>query len=65
MILYMTLQKGTNTYVHLHQPKKVTSRGQGAGVKNKIQEIFFYLDMRGVNLLDIIQYNILYIIKHI
>ena len=37
MILYMTLQKGTNTYVHLHQPKKVTSRGQGAGVKNKIQ----------------------------
>ena len=37
MILYMTLQKGTNTYVHLHQPKKVTSRGHGAGVKNKIQ----------------------------
>ena len=36
MILYMTLQKGTKTYVHLHQPKKVTSRGQGAGVKNKI-----------------------------
>ena len=28
---------GTTTYVQLHQPKKVTSRGRGAGVKNKVQ----------------------------
>ena len=35
--MHLSLQKGTTTYVHLHQPKKVTSRGQGAGVKNKIQ----------------------------
>ena len=30
-------KSGTTTDVQLHQPKKVTSRGRGAGVKNKIQ----------------------------
>ena len=35
--IYLSLQKGTNTYVQRYQPKKVTSRGRGAGIKNKIQ----------------------------
>ena len=35
--MHLSLQKGTTTYVQLHQPKKVTSRGRGARVKNKIQ----------------------------
>ena len=32
-----TVVLGTTTYVQLHQPKKVTSRGRGARVKNKNQ----------------------------
>ena len=35
--MHLSLQKGTDTHVQLHQPKKVTSRGRGARVKNKIQ----------------------------
>ena len=35
--IHLSLQKSTTTYVQLHQPKKVTWRGQGARVKNKFQ----------------------------
>ena len=35
--IHLSLKKSTTTYVQLHQPKKVTWRGRGAGVKNKIQ----------------------------
>ena len=32
-------KRGTTTYVQLHQPKKVTLRGRGTHVKNKIQGV--------------------------
>ena len=35
--IHLSLEKFTTTYVQLHQPKKVTWRGRGAGVKNKFQ----------------------------
>ena len=43
MILYMTLQKGTNTYVHLHQPKKwlQEAKAQGSNIKSKGLDLFW------------------------
>ena len=43
MILYMTLQKGTNTYVHLHQPKKwlQEAKAQGSKIKSKGLDLFW------------------------
>ena len=43
MILYMALQKGTNTYVHLHQPKKwlQEAKAQGSKIKSKGLDLFW------------------------
>ena len=43
MILYMTLQKGTNTYVHLHQPKKwlQEAKVQVSKIKSKGLDLFW------------------------
>ena len=43
MILYMTLQEGTNTYVHLHQPKKwlQEAKAQGSKIKSKGLDLFW------------------------
>ena len=40
--IQLSLQKGADTHVQLHQTKK-TWRGRGAGVKNKIQGLDLFL----------------------
>ena len=43
MILYRTLQKGTNTYVHLHQQNKwlQEAKAQGSKIKSKGLDLFW------------------------